>query len=1025
MRNYLCKILSLGLCLIMLIGVIFSVPLTVSAADASGNIYPSTLDGDCGDNAHFYCFPDASMAIFGNGPMYDYELSANSVSTAPWYSQITNMQVTLFVNKIAIEYGVTSIGDYAFYFPDTVTKYKNTGTAENPVYVADDAIDPAETSAYAFYKTIAQLYNVDIAYSVTSIGKYAFYNQKMEHITIPGQVTYIGENAFKKSSLKDIYYMGDPQYLTWDGDSTEFSSRITCHIPTTFGSKITAGTYTALADKKNLTFVADLDNLYAGIPDVNRNIGAYFGSTNSKVFGGAAPFIVVGTFNGVKKSTTYGSTGYVSCIRLGDSYYVLTNPYTGSLNLANVNPTSGRMENYGAAHSDLKLSLKPEYIGPDIVKLIYTLENTSASTDYTGIKLGGTGDIKIGADDKAALEPLMDGDDQVGIYMRSHNTEYDLVETTVGDTTTYTYATFGFAGKNVTFTDKSNEVVTSPNAKFFYGAVGSNETATATGTKSMILMPERIFTQNTEGTNRSVNSGDFNRDLRVDSGLSYYWDGDSGEGITLNHGETKQFAVMFSVYGVNSMKESEYNPSSPDFEEKITAEASSAVSAVEDGKKSADAFHTVYWANEPLTPSVDYTTDASGKITIIPDSASEFNSKILSAQIVKDGETPIYSGILPTKFSGPQHEYDYEFNGWSPTPAALSEGDGDAIYTAQFKEDAKQRLFLGHSLTLRGDIGVNFYLNKEEIERAVSGSTVRVDFSWTVMGKENTQTVTLTVNDKDDKRTVYINGVETTCYVASCSVPAAEMSYNIHATAYYSATSTYHWDKDNYSVRDYGMEIINNPSGYSADLVNLAKEMLNYGARAQIIFDRVDAPLATAGFDYSPTAADVSSDNAGDAFGTAIENDKTNKENKVTEKTDMTAGTADFAMTYRGATVVFLSKTSLRLYYTVDDVGTAPESYTIFDRSASPRGDAEKFFETNGDYVFAEFEDIPAAELDTLQKITVGEHTYYYSVLDYAKILFDYPEAGEHYTAADEKDFARSIYLYNHAANNYFNDFEA
>ena len=50
--------------------------------------------------------------------------------------------------------------------------------------------------------------------------------------------------------------------------------------------------------------------------------------------------------------------------------------------------------------------------------MIYTLTNTG-STVLNNIMVGGTGDIKIGADDFAAINPLMEGDKQVGFYMKS------------------------------------------------------------------------------------------------------------------------------------------------------------------------------------------------------------------------------------------------------------------------------------------------------------------------------------------------------------------------------------------------------------------------------------------------------------------------------------------------------------------------------------------------------------------------------------------------------------------------------
>ena len=110
------RILSILLALVLLAGASVSAPLTANAADAQGNIYPSlmNLHGDCGTDATYYCFPDGSMAIFGTSDIANYSL-LNDSSTAPWFQGLTGMVTSSFINKIAIEYGVTGIGDYSFY----------------------------------------------------------------------------------------------------------------------------------------------------------------------------------------------------------------------------------------------------------------------------------------------------------------------------------------------------------------------------------------------------------------------------------------------------------------------------------------------------------------------------------------------------------------------------------------------------------------------------------------------------------------------------------------------------------------------------------------------------------------------------------------------------------------------------------------------------------------------------------------------------------------------------------------------
>ena len=433
------KLLSLLLTLIIVAGMMTAVPMT-AYADGEESV-PYKANGTCGaenpEDVEWYAFDDNSMAFFGTGAIRDYTLS-NGVSTAPWYgNDFATLTSSLFVTKIAVEYGVTRIGDYTFYLPD---RYP--------------------------YEMMVQLRNVDIANTVTSIGKYAFYNQKIQEVIIPPSVTHIGANAFKKCSLTKMSYYGDPDSLIWDsdGEDSEFPSGITCHILSKYSDKVS--TFNTRFAYKHITFVADAEDRYAQSgEDVDRNIALYYGTANSYVFGGAAPYVIVGRFDGKKKSVTHGSNGFVSCVQRDGTYYVLTDTATGDLKEATVNSVSGKVERYSdPALSDLKLHITHEYIGANTVKVIYTVENTSDSP-ISNLKVGGTGDIKIGADDFASIEPLNENGSQVGFYMKSGKSF---------DKSGENYATLGFVGKNVRV-DPNNDSETYPDANFFYGKADSNK----------------------------------------------------------------------------------------------------------------------------------------------------------------------------------------------------------------------------------------------------------------------------------------------------------------------------------------------------------------------------------------------------------------------------------------------------------------------------------------------------------------------------------------------------------------------
>ncbi|MBO5858209.1 MAG: leucine-rich repeat domain-containing protein [Clostridia bacterium] len=112
----------------------------------------------CGDNLSWKFRTDYSLVIYGTGEMYDYKLNNNSLyaykTTAPWNA------VEDYVQSIEIGNKVESIGDYAFYHFDKLTK-------------------------------------VELGDRIKTIGKSAFmYGGKIKIITIPDEVLSIGYQAF-------------------------------------------------------------------------------------------------------------------------------------------------------------------------------------------------------------------------------------------------------------------------------------------------------------------------------------------------------------------------------------------------------------------------------------------------------------------------------------------------------------------------------------------------------------------------------------------------------------------------------------------------------------------------------------------------------------------------------------------------------------------------------------------------------------------------------------------------------------
>lgn len=128
--------------------------------------------GSCGDNLAWNLSDDGILTISGTGDMTTYRWSSN----VPWYNYRTNIKTAV------VENGVTSIGNYAFYYCNNLTNI----SIPNTVSFFGD---------YSFYGC-SSLTSIAIPVGITSIGMYAFYDSGLTNVVIPGSVVDIGEEVF-------------------------------------------------------------------------------------------------------------------------------------------------------------------------------------------------------------------------------------------------------------------------------------------------------------------------------------------------------------------------------------------------------------------------------------------------------------------------------------------------------------------------------------------------------------------------------------------------------------------------------------------------------------------------------------------------------------------------------------------------------------------------------------------------------------------------------------------------------------
>lgn len=294
-------------------------------------------------------------------------------------------------------------------------------------------------------------------------------------------------------------------------------------------------------------------------------------------------------------------------------------------------------------------------------------------------------------------------------------------------------------------------------------------------------------------------------------------------------------------------------------------------------------------------------------------------------------------------------------------------------------------LFISHSISLDGSIGLIYYLNLTD-EQVNSGA--RINFSWASIANSNYE-YTIKPSDKDKA---------TGLYKAKVDLAVAEMANNVHACVY--VNNVLQDETDDYDIRTHGMSVINAPDGTYQNqekLKELVVRMLDYGAKAQIVFNVNSNDLANKDVEnYEMPQATVAMIDA----AIFAQNGR--------YASDMKANNDSIGLGYYGTTIIFLSKTTLRHIYTI-------KNQSIYD--SVKNNTSFTLNESKLPYASFEKSNIPADELDKLQEFTIGGQTYYYSVLDYSKSIINNSK-----NTVANKNLAMATYWYNQAANDYFDD---
>ena len=340
------------------------------------------------------------------------------------------------------------------------------------------------------------------------------------------------------------------------------------------------------------------------------------------------------------------------------------------------------------------------------------------------------------------------------------------------------------------------------------------------------------------------------------------------------------------------------------------------------------------------------------------------------------GSKPEFNGTVPPKDG-------CTFMGWSDgeniyAPDDLPDVTGDMIFTTVYGEgDGFGTKLAGHSVSLDGDIAVNFYMELSDYVVAHQDTAyMRFEIPDAIDNPEQIMYVRdADVKESGDKR----------YYVFKCKAAAKEMASQITAQIVDGSMAGTVYT---YSVKDYADYLFEHEhdSAEYEQAVPLVKKMLNYGAYAQIYFNNNTENLAN---------KDLSAE------------DKALGDVTVTPPATVFDLPAD--VTFEGATLSLKSETTLSLYFASDSELSFSAGEMTVEKA------------TNGEYQIARIRGIPANELKDSVTLTVtaGEES---GSVTYSPMNYCYNALNGGTSNNNLKNVIKALCSYAQAAESYFNN---
>ena len=301
-------------------------------------------------------------------------------------------------------------------------------------------------------------------------------------------------------------------------------------------------------------------------------------------------------------------------------------------------------------------------------------------------------------------------------------------------------------------------------------------------------------------------------------------------------------------------------------------------------------------------------------------------------------------------------------------------------------EDGIGARLAGNSLSLNGNIGVNFYMELDDGVLADSGAYLLFTYA------NGTTKKVLVQEARVDTQTA----AGKTYYVFPCEVAAKEMTDTILAQMHLSDGRT--GKRYAYTVKQYADYLLEHTEEQPAyeKAAPLVRAMLNYGAYAQLNFQHSQTTLANANFSESEKSVEQVTAQTLEAY-----------RNQTVQQSDF--------VKLEGASLSLDSQTTLRLYFSCQG-DAAIEDLRFFwgEQALTPQ--------KSGNFYCVELSDIAAKNLGTAYtiRVTCGEASLdvQYSAMAYGYHVLQRDVSATRTQAL--KDTIAAMYLYYQAAKDYF-----